>query len=300
MAAKAAAAAGAVRSILAAAQGQAARLQSLLLIARRFAAAAQQGARPQRRRGAGGDFWQFRPYQPGEDAAAIDWRRSARDESQLYIRDKERESSQTIAIAPDLSASMLYRSPAALASKEERALLWLFVLAELAAANGDKVEVPGLLPPRLDRQIGETIAAALLRRPAYPPAGGLSGDFAALPRFANIILISDFLDEPARLAAVLRQLAEREAQISLIRLADPAERNFPFAGDMLLQDPESGAERYFGQAQMLRRRYQQIYGGHMAAVEELARRYQAQLMVDMTDTPPEQHLAELAKLLRHD
>jgi len=299
MAARAAAAAGAVRSVLARGEGLAARLQRLIISARQYAAAAQASAKPQKRRGGSGDFWQFRPYQPGEDADNIDWRRSARDDS-LYIRDKEQESAQTVAVIPDLSGSMLYRSAAAQASKEERALLWLFALAQLAAANGDKVMTPGLLPPGLDRKIAETLAAALLDNAAYPAQSGLSSDFSAVPRFAHIVLISDFLAEPAQIEAVLQQPAEREARISLIHIADPAERDFPFRGDMLLQDPETGAELYFSGAQDLRSRYQQIYQQHMEAVAAIARKFQARLMFDSTDTKPEQHLAELAALLRHD
>lgn len=283
------------QSVLSAAGNQAARLERLILAAQRFAAALAQGQYSRRRAGRGENFWQFRQYQPGEETAAIDWRRSARD-TELYVREKEQDTAQTLFLIPDLSGSMLYRSDRALASKEERALLWLFVLAELGAKSGDRLAVPNLLKPRLDRAMAQTLAAALARDKTYPAQSGFNADFSALPRYAHIVIISDFLDDAAKIERIMLRLAERQAQIKLIAVADPAEITFPFSGDTEFEDPETGEALSFGQAQNLRADYVKAYQAHSVWLEKLAARAQARLMQDRTDIPPEKKLEQLAAL----
>jgi len=56
-------------------------IPSLLVEARRVANTVYSGWHGRRKRGVGENFWQFRPYSPGESMSRIDWRRSARDES---------------------------------------------------------------------------------------------------------------------------------------------------------------------------------------------------------------------------
>ncbi len=63
--------------ILARAKARAALVPDCLVEARRIANTVSAGWHGRRRRGIGENFWQFRPYSPGEDMARIDWRRSA-------------------------------------------------------------------------------------------------------------------------------------------------------------------------------------------------------------------------------
>ena len=53
--------------------------------------------------GMGENFWQFRPFIPGEARANVDWRRSARDD-RLYVREREWEAAQVLWVWADLSA----------------------------------------------------------------------------------------------------------------------------------------------------------------------------------------------------
>ncbi|GEQ99548.1 hypothetical protein JCM17845_01720 [Iodidimonas gelatinilytica] len=57
--------------------------------------AAQKGVHGRRRAGPGDSFWQFRPYENGEQASNIDWRRSGRSDA-LYVRQQEWETAQNI------------------------------------------------------------------------------------------------------------------------------------------------------------------------------------------------------------
>ena len=73
------------------AEAAAARLPPLVVAAERVAATVMQGVHGRRRSGQGDAFWQFRPYLPGDDAARVDWRQSAKSD-RLYLRETEWES----------------------------------------------------------------------------------------------------------------------------------------------------------------------------------------------------------------
>jgi uncharacterized protein (DUF58 family) len=101
----------------------------LLVEARRIVNTVIAGWHGRKKRGIGENFWQFRPYVQGEAMSRIDWRRSARDDH-TYVRDREWEAAHTVWLWADLSPSMLYRSKTATVSKESRALVLTFALAE--------------------------------------------------------------------------------------------------------------------------------------------------------------------------
>ena len=60
------------------AEKAAAAFPGLLIAAERIADTVIHGMHGRRRAGPGEDFWQFRPYSPGDAAHRIDWRRSAK------------------------------------------------------------------------------------------------------------------------------------------------------------------------------------------------------------------------------
>jgi len=102
-----------MRSTLTEAKGIAEAMPEMLIEARRVALTVLAGWHGRRTSGRGETFWQFRPFVTGEAAAAIDWRRSARDDH-LYVREKEWEAVHTVWLWADLSASMDFRSRAIL------------------------------------------------------------------------------------------------------------------------------------------------------------------------------------------
>ncbi|KAA6205067.1 MAG: DUF58 domain-containing protein [Candidatus Tokpelaia sp.] len=286
-------------SLLAEAGAQAARLEQVLWRARRLAETVAQGQRRQRKRGQGENFRQFRLYQAGEASSSIDWRRSSRDD-EFYIRDKEHEIAQTVYLMPDLSASMHYCSRQALCSKEERALLWLFMLAEFFVKSGERVAVPGLLPPGLGRNAAEKLAAALLEYKSYPQTSGIKADFAAVGSKAHCIIISDFLDKVEDWERIFALLAEKGAHIGLIIIADPAETDFPFSGDTVFCDPESGEEVYFGQVQTMAAAYREIYQQQRQSLARQAAAFGGTLLEDETNAPLQNRIEKLERFLQRD
>src|SRR5207248_1460060 len=115
------------------AEQAAAGLPPLLVAAERVAVTVAQGVHGRRRVGQGETFWQFRQYEPGDAAARIDWRESAKSQ-RLYVRETEWEAAQSVWLWRDASSSMDYTSAgyitgAAWPKKRERAELILVALA---------------------------------------------------------------------------------------------------------------------------------------------------------------------------
>ena len=146
-------------------------LPPLLVAAERVAATVAQGVHGRRRIGTGETFWQFRQYEPGDPAARIDWRESAKSQ-RLYVRETEWEAAQSVFLWRDGSASMDYASTRGLPTKRERADLLTLALAVLLVRGGERVALLGRRPaggawPRRARPPG---AARRARRGGRQPA----------------------------------------------------------------------------------------------------------------------------------
>ncbi|WP_102958827.1 DUF58 domain-containing protein [Mangrovicella endophytica] len=249
------------------ARQRAALLPDLLVEARRVVATVIAGWHGRRRRGAGENFWQFRPFVEGESVARIDWRRSARDDH-VYLRDREWEAAQTVWLWADPSPSMLYQSTAASVSKESRALVLVLALADILSRSGERIGYPGVLEPISARNAAERIAAALMTN---RPAGGLPPD-ERLKRFSEVVLVSDFLDPLDDILARIAALSRRGIRGHLVAIADPAEESFPYSGRTEFQDPETGQRLTAGRAETMREEYRRLYAARRATLGEHCRR----------------------------
>ncbi|WP_265517001.1 DUF58 domain-containing protein [Nitratireductor luteus] len=249
--------------VVARARARAALVPDLLVEARRVANNVIAGWHGRRQRGIGENFWQFRPYVEGEAVARIDWRRSARDEH-LYVRDREWEAAHTVWLWADKSASMLYKSAHADVSKESRALVLIFALAELLSRSGERIAWPGLTDPFSTRNGAERLAQHL----GHAPEQGDKPDLTPVRRFSDVVLAGDFLDTPDETMRWLDTLARTGARAHLIEIADPAEENFPYSGRTEFRDPETGEKLTAGRAETLGDDYRQLY---LARRETLSR-----------------------------
>jgi uncharacterized protein (DUF58 family) len=274
-------------------QSLAARLPALLIAAERVASTVAQGVHGRRRTGLGEAFWQFRSYEPGDPPQRIDWRRSARSD-RVYIRQTEWEAAQTVWLWRDGSASMRYRSQAALPEKRERAELLVMALANLLFRGGERVALMGAgLRPSSSLVATEQMALWLLREPdpASLPAR------AELPRFSQIVLCGDFLSSVEEVAAALRPHAERGLKGHLLRVLDPAEASLPFNGRVRFAGLEGEGELIFPRVESIREAYLERFLSHEAALKDLARAIGWSMSTHRTDHPAEPALLGLWTML---
>ena len=287
--------AAAVRTALAEAKGIAGAMPDLLVEARRVAITVLAGWHGRRTSGRGETFWQFRPFVAGEAAASIDWRRSARDDH-LYVREKEWEAAHTVWLWVDLTASMGFRSRLAPVGKRQRASVLLLALAELLAAAGERIGLPGVTNPIMARDAAERLAAHL------PDAAPAMPNTRPLKRFCDLVLVGDFLDPTADLEATLDAVLSAGTSAHLVQVLDPIEETFPYAGRTEFLDPESGVRHVVSRAEQYRDDYRARLTALRDRLHTLCRRMDWTFLVHHTDRPvTEPLLALYARLAdRHD
>lgn len=254
------------RETLARARARAALIPDLLVEAQRVANNVFSGWHGRRKRGVGENFWQFRPYVPGENMAAIDWRRSARDDH-IYVRDREWQAAHMLWLWVDESPSMLFGSDRAIVPKQSRALVLAFALAELLARSGERLGWLGVSRPIMSRYAAERLGEALI---SVPPQMQIPGA-EYVRNFSDVVIFSDFLQERETMERRLRALARQGARGHLVQIVDPVEEKFPYAGRVEFSDPESGEKLTVGSAQLLARDYGNLFADHIEWVRRQAR-----------------------------
>lgn len=242
-----------------AARSLAARMPLITLEAHRLSNLASAGLHGHRRAGIGENFWQFRPFFPGEPASRIDWRRSARHTSSLFIREREWETPHSIMLWIDRSRSMNFLSDQASISKIDRALIIGLAMADLLVRSGESVGLIGSVAPTASRKVIEIFADALLAKSA---ATNEPFPRETLKPKCEAVLISDFLSPSDEIARHLANLAAHGAKGHLLRILDPAEIRFPFSGELELADIEGHETLKIGDADTFRPNYESIMREH--------------------------------------
>jgi uncharacterized protein (DUF58 family) len=274
--------------LAAGARSLAAALPDLMVAARDVANTVASGWHGRRRAGTGEDFWQFRPFQFGEPARSIDWRRSARDDH-LYFREQEMENAHTVWLWTDLSASMDFRPRLASTTKRDRSLVLMIALAELLARSGERIGLLGRGRPIASRNAAERLAmslAAVEDLSARPSVG-------AVRRFHEVVIFGDFLDPADATAADLDHLAGAGARAHLVQVMDPVEETFPFAGRTEFRDPETGERITAGRAEAWRTGYLEALAEQRARLRAATRLPGWSFLVHHTDRSPTEVLLAL-------
>lgn len=273
-----------------AAELAASRLPALLAKAWRLADTVARGGHGRRRAGPGEAFWQYRPYEPGEPAHGIDWRRSAHGDG-LFVRQRERETAQTVLLWRDASASMAWSSHPDLPHKRAVADLLLLATACLLVRGGERVMLAdagqrgaqgggarGIGPAALDRLALGLHQQAASAGPDLPQPAGL-------PHRAELLLISDFLMPWDELAAHLRRLRDAGLRCHLVQVLDPAEEDLPYRGRIRFEGIEDTGALLVPRVEMVRARYAEKLAALRGALSGFARQAGWPLLYHRTDKP---------------
>ena len=277
-----------------------ARLPPLVAAADRVAATVLQGVHGRRRSGQGDAFWQFRPFVPGDPAARVDWRQSAKSD-RLFIRETEWEAAQTVALWRDASASMAWRSGPAVPLKKERAELLLLATASLLLRGGERVRLIGAGASgrnHAGRTGLQAVADALGH--ASPDAEGEAGvpPFdPALPRHARAVLFGDFLSPLEDIRRSVSALAARPLRGHLVQILDPAEETLPYRGRIRFEGLEAEAPSLVPRVERVREVYEERLRLHRAGVAAIAAAAGWGFLTHRTDQPAGQVLLALWQAL---
>jgi len=275
----------------------AATLPPLLVAAERIATTVAQGVHGRRRVGQGETFWQFRQYQPGDAAARIDWRESAKSQ-RLYVRETEWEAAQSVWLWRDRSASMDYSSAADIAggdwpTKRARAELILVALACLLVRGGERLSLLGSGMVPVSGRVALSRLVDLIERGVNPAAdaAGLPA-IEPLPRAGQLVLIGDFLGPLDATNRIVAGFAGAGLNGHLLQIVDPAEEDLPFNGRVRFEGIEEREDLVISRVEGVREAYADRFQRHREGLQAIARAAGWSFGTHRTDRPP--HLALLA------
>ena len=253
-----------------------------------------QGVHGRRRVGQGETFWQFRQYEPGDAAARIDWRESAKSQ-RLYVRETEWEAAQSVWLWRDASASMEYTSADYVAgaewpTKRDRAELLLVALASLLVRGGERLTLLGSGISPMSGRIALSRVAELIGRDLPEPESLPA--FEPLPRAAQLVLIGDFLSPLDAVNAAIARFAAAGLKGHLLQVVDPAEEDLPFDGRVRFAGIEERDEVVISRVESIRSDYSDRFRHHREGLATVAAALGWSFGFHRTDRPP--HLALLA------
>ncbi len=224
-----------------------------------------------RGRGSSSNFLEYRAYAPGDDPRLIDWRVFARTD-RLQLRTFEHETHLECHLFVDSSASMDYREQGPL-SKLAYACHFAACVAWLVVRGHDCVSLQ-LFDERVRDYVQPGSTAAHLNRCLnlleHNTAGGRTDLPLALERAgglvrrpATLVIVSDFLCDPAALQSALNPYLHRGCKVVLVQVLDRGELSLSGQGLARFVDMESG-ERVTCNPDELRR----LYTERMRAVQQ--------------------------------
>ncbi|SEM77403.1 Protein of unknown function DUF58 [Pseudorhodobacter antarcticus] len=252
------------------AEGLGAALPALLAQAEHLSATVILGEHGRRRAGMGDEFWQYRPASAGDSAGSVDWRRSARSD-QHFVREREWQAAQTVALWVDPSRAMQFSGDPSRAPKTDRAHLLALALSVLLLRGGERVGLAGGdTRPRAGRaQILHLMQG--LTTAAQNPTDYGSPDVAGLTSHGRAVFFSDFLGNPEDVETALGMASDRGVRGALVQILDPAEEEFPFDGRTIFESMGGSLRHETLRAGDLRTRYLDRLAERKAHIQSLAR-----------------------------
>ncbi len=264
----------------------------LLVRAEKIAATVILGVHGRRVAGPGETFWQYRPYGFGDSTQRIDWHRSARSD-QVFIRENEWESANTLWLWSNSTARMNFRSHLASDTKQDRAQLLALALASLAARAHERV---GALGSQRQAGYGRVAVLRVAEFLASTRAESLPVG-SALQRRSATVLVSDFLDPIDDIRKHLTAIAQAGVRGHVVQIADPAEESLPYEGRIEFLGLDNPSKYLARKTESLREDYIRAYQAHREQVRAIAQSLGWSFTLHRTDAAPAQTLLPLHLLI---
>ncbi len=265
------------------------------------------GQHGSRQKGRGMNFSEVRPYQPGDDIRAIDWRvtaRTGKTHTKLFTEERE----QPVMLLVDLSASMKFGSQLML--KSVQATHFASLISWLAVSQQDRIGAViynGIRlreckptarqqgPLRIIHALMEAHAEMLETEKVQASTEGWQDALRHLhhlcPKGSEIAIISDFYSLSATDKRRLSQLRQHN-RIQFVQVFDPLEQGqTDFRGHELVADDRQTAWLDFS-ARKTRDSLEQQYLHHQAFIAEMARSLAVPLHSVSAATPLLQQLGK--------
>ena len=224
-------------------------IADLELVSRRIVDGTISGLHRSPFHGYSAEFSQYRHYRPGDDLKYIDWKLFARTD-RLYTKQFRETTNLVCQIALDASASMDYAGAGGGVTKFQYARLLAAALAHLVSRQGDAVGLvtyADALRQYLPSRGGQAHLRSVLLTLRRTEPGGATDGAAALARTIDLlkrrgllVVISDLYDERPDVERALMRAAHTGHDVIVFHVLTRDEVELPFAGDVEVEDPETG------------------------------------------------------------
>jgi uncharacterized protein (DUF58 family) len=236
--------------------------------------------------GSSTEFVEHRDYRRGDEPRQIDWRVFGRT-NRYVVKVHEMEANMRVYLMLDTSESMRVPPQAGRTGKLELASTIAGAVAMMASAQQDAVGLYCIgekIEQRVPARQGEQHRHEILRH-LEAPLGGGGGAFgrrlleagAEAGTRCMVFALTDALDSLDELSAALLRLRERLQDVTLVRVFDRRELDFPFEQMTEFRHPETN-ERVVGNPVVLRERYLRRLEEHREQVRGICKKAQASLL----------------------
>lgn len=247
------------------------------------------GSRRSLHSGKGLDTVGYREYNRGDELKSVDWKVYARSEK-LYVRQFEEEKSLTTHILLDASKSMDYGSGDV--SKFEYATMLAAGFAYLVTRDNDKFAIStfsqeaDITKPRRGRRY---LLQTIERLESVKLEGRTDIDHVttlyskAISSRSLIIIISDFLDDPASIESAIYRFADHD--LLLVQVLDRTESMLTLHGHSRLVDVETGVKLDTYVSEDFKSEYNKKLAEHIARITAACDKVGAEFYTVSTDVP---------------
>lgn len=265
------------------------KLEYLKIVSDRLLPGHLKGEHRAKRRGAGIEFADFRPYVAGDDTRNVDWRAFLRLDK-LILRLFEEEADLPVYIFVDSSRSMTCGAPSKFdyARRVAAALCYIGLLnldrVSIVAYSGGVVEE--MRPARGKEQIWRAF-----RFLEGIPAGGatslqraLKSFFAVERRRGLVAVVSDFLDRD-EIGHAFKFLHYLRHDVIAVHIVSPEEARPELPDEVILVDSEDQTIERFEVTPALLGAYEDELQGHFRALESSCKKYGWGYLQTVTEVP---------------
>lgn len=276
-------------------------LRNLSLAAKTTIDGFMTGANKSTIKGSGMEFSQYRSYMPGDDLRWMDWKMYARSD-RYYIRESESETSISVRLLVDASASMDHRDGQL--TKMEYARYLAASLAYLANMQGDAVGLYVLREQSIfslaARQGFQNLNRIFYQLEQAGPKGAFTEPIYYKDIYAGgqkrelLIFITDFYQQQDEMYKLLDLLGALRHEIIVLHLMGRNEMELDYAGYTTLEDLETGASIEVNTNE-IKQAYTERLTTHLDNIRSalLGRNIYYRLM--MTDEPVDQALRDFLR-----
>ncbi|HEY7497165.1 MAG TPA: DUF58 domain-containing protein [Vicinamibacterales bacterium] len=202
------------------------------------------------------EFSQYRHYRPGDDLKYVDWKLFARTD-RFYTKQYRETTNLAAMLVVDASRSMAYAGRAGVA-KIQYAKLIAAALAHLISAQGDAIGLvlhDDAIRKYLPSRTGQSHVRGVLSALSHIESRGGTATAAVFRRAVDLLgrrglllVISDLYDEDDAVERELRRAVRIGHEVAVFHVISRDELEFPFGGDVELEELETGRTMLSGPA----------------------------------------------------